>query len=108
MKTKMRLLILLGLLAGLGGLVYASTLSDLFFSVIQREDSSHGICVPFIAGYLIWLKLAKIKETKAEFAPALGMMLAAPGMLLFFFSSLFLLSSRGRRAHYRAVRQGRF
>ena len=68
MKTKMRLLILLGLLAGLGGLVYASTLSDLFFSVIQREDSSHGICVPFIAGYLIWLKLAKIKETKAEFA----------------------------------------
>jgi exosortase len=84
MKTKMRFFILLGLLAGLGGLVYASTLSDLFFSVIQREDSSHGICVPFIAGYLIWLKLAKIKETKAEFAPALGMMLAAPGMLLFF------------------------
>lgn len=97
MKTKMRFLILIGLLAGLGGLVYGSILYDLFFSVIHREDSSHGICVPFIAGYLIWLKLAKIKETKAEFAPALGMMLAAPGMLLLFFlpSFSFLLVAGG-------------
>ena len=84
MQTRMRLLILLSLLVGLGGLVYGSTLSELFFSVVHRQDSSHGICVPFIAGYLVWLRIEKIKVTKPEFAPASGIMLAAPGLLLFF------------------------
>ena len=50
------------ILAGLGGTVYAEPLQALSVAVLQRHGSSHGIFVPLIAGYILWLKLDTIKS----------------------------------------------
>lgn len=85
MTGKMRVIILLTMLAGLGVFVYGTTLSGLFFSVLHRQDASHGLCVPFISGYLVWLRFEKIKRLKPDFAPVPGIVMMGVGLLLLLF-----------------------
>lgn len=84
MNGKIRVFTLLMVLVGLGLLVYRESLSEVIASVLHREDASHGLCVPFISGYLIWLRLEKIKEAKPSFAIVPGMAMVGAGFLLFF------------------------
>jgi exosortase len=79
-----RWLIFLLVLFGLGFTVYGESLSALFASVLQRQGSSHGLFVPFISGYIIWLKLDKIKEIKSQAALVPGGMVVAAGFLFFY------------------------
>jgi exosortase len=65
------------ILAGLGATIYAEPLLALCAAVLQRHDSSHGLFVPFIAGYILWLKLDKIKAIPYRSAlPAAAIALA--------------------------------
>ena len=53
---------------GLGLAVYTDPLRSLLIDVLQRKGSSHGLFVPFICGYLVWLKLDKINQAKPQTA----------------------------------------
>jgi exosortase len=85
MTGKMRVFILLTMLAGLGVFVYGTALSGLFFSVLHRQDASHGLCVPFISAYLVWLRFEQIKRVKPDFAPVPGIVIMGVGLLLLLF-----------------------
>lgn len=85
MSGKMRIVILGGILLGLGVFVYRGALWDLAMSVLHREDASHGLCVPFIAGYLFWLKSEEIKRVNPDFAPVPGIVMMGVGLLLLLF-----------------------
>jgi exosortase len=81
-----RWLILFMILVGLGVTIWAEALYDLSISVIQRHGSSHGLFVPFISGYLIWLRLDTIKSIKPHGALLPGSAILLSGSLLFYFS----------------------
>ena len=79
-----RWLIFLLVLLGLGVTIYAEPLYKLFVSVLQRQGSSHGIFVPFISGYILWLKIDKIREIKAQAALLPGSTMVMAGCMLFY------------------------
>ena len=85
LNAKGRWLIFVLVLFGLGLMIYGESLCALFASVLQREDSSHGLFVPFISGYIVWLKLDKIKEIKFRLTLVPGAMMVAMGFLIFYF-----------------------
>ena len=78
-----RVLIFLAVLIGLGVTIYGKPLYALSAAVLQRQGSSHGLFVPFISGYLIWLKLDKIKEVTPQIALLPGSVMAAAGGVIF-------------------------
>lgn len=62
--------------------MYADSLVFLFSRWVGTEDSSHGIFVPFISGYLIWqarLRLSRISREKSW----LGLAVIALGLMLY-------------------------
>lgn len=71
-----RFFIFLLILAALGWSLYGDAFSRISEAVLHREGSSHGIFVPFIAVYFLWLKLDKLKLIKNRTAlfPGLGML----------------------------------
>jgi len=71
---------LLAILIGLGITVYGNSLHALAAAVLQRYGSSHGLFVPFISGYLVWLRLDKIKGISPKDAPLLGGTIIAAGV----------------------------
>jgi len=84
LNAKGRWLIYLLVLLGLSLTIYGESLYALFASVLQREGSSHVLFVPFISGYILWLKLDRIKEIAYQVAlPADAAMLMA-GFALFY------------------------
>lgn len=65
MRIRLAILALLIILAGL--LLYRPALVELITSVLNREGSSHGLFIPFISGYFIWLKSASLKNIELRF-----------------------------------------
>lgn len=84
---KMRLLILAVVLAALSVLLYRVVLWNLAVSVLHREGSSHGVFVPFISGIFLWVKWDKIRNSRIDFAPAPGILMAAAGLLMLYLSA---------------------
>jgi len=78
-----RALIFLSVLVGLGVTIYGESLYALFASVVQRQGSSHGLFVPFISGYLIWLKIDKVKGLTLQVSLVSGGAMATAGVVLF-------------------------
>ena len=83
LNGRLRLLFLFILLVGLGVFAYGGTLSSLMYSVLNREGSSHGLFVPFISGYFLWLKRERIRQLEPDFVlvPGIVMVVAGFGML---------------------------
>jgi exosortase len=69
-------------MAALGVSIYGKALYALGALVFQRYGSSHGLFVPFISGYLVWLKLDDIKRSSPKAAPFPGAAIAAAGVVL--------------------------
>ena len=86
MSYKGRLIILLTALVGLGVTLYPETLRGLVSSVLHREGSSHGLFVPFISGYFLWLKREKIRRVKIDFSLLSGAIMIVVALLLLYFS----------------------
>ena len=80
---KSRVLIFFSILIGLGVTLYGKPLYALSGAVLQRQGSSHGLFVPFIFAYLIWLKLDKIKGIRPQMALLPGVAMVAGGGILF-------------------------
>ena len=62
--TRITIFIILSTLAG--AIFYHEALTRIFTVVTHREGSSHGVFVPFLAIYFLWLKWDTIKTTKLE------------------------------------------
>ena len=85
--SKSRLFLFLLILSGLGLTIYSSALQTLFAAVIHRDGSSHGIFVPFLAAYILWLRLDKIKRLPVQTNWLSGTVFLLLGALLFFLST---------------------
>jgi len=86
LSRKARLIILVAALIALATLVYAETLRALVTSVLHREGSSHGLFVPFISGYFLWLKREKIRQVNINFSLLSGAVIIAVALLILYFS----------------------
>ncbi len=64
-NIRLSIVFLLTLLTGL--LLYQDALIKVISAVIHRDDSSHGIFIPFIALYFIWLKQDDLKKIEPEY-----------------------------------------
>lgn len=84
---KGRALIFFSVLVALGVTLYGKPLYALSVAVLQRQGSSHGLFVPFISGYLVWLKFDKIKEVTPQIALLPGGAMATAGVVLFILGS---------------------
>ena len=82
-----RILILAAVLAALGLSVYRDVLWELLSRVVNREDASHGVCVPFIAAYLFWYRYDRAKAATPTFSPLPGVLLVGAGLGLFYIGS---------------------
>ncbi len=80
------LLIFTLVLFGIGIFVYGSALSILFSVVLHRQGSSHGIFVPFLSGYILWLKRDKIKKISPQMNWQSGAAVIVVGSVLLFLS----------------------
>ncbi|MBU0729752.1 MAG: exosortase/archaeosortase family protein [Proteobacteria bacterium] len=83
-----RFLVFLLLLVGLGITLYREALSALSFAVLDRQDSSHGIFVPVISAYFLWLKSSKIKGIQPETALFSGAAMLIAGVLFFILGNI--------------------
>ncbi len=67
----------------IGFLLYRSSIVSLISAVINRDDSSHGLFVPFLSGYFFWKKRESIR--KIEFGyDFLGLILMFGGICFAF------------------------
>jgi len=81
MKNKyyrLSILIILTILAGL--FLYQTAIIKVISAVIHREGSSHGIFVPFLSLYFIWLKRDIIRDIEPQF-DYLGIILIVLGTI---------------------------
>ena len=83
MTTRARILLLIILLGVIGVLVHRDVLYELAASVLRREDSSHGIFIPFISGYIIWQRQARLRPIKPVGSFLGGLAIIALGLILF-------------------------
>ena len=58
---------------------------DVLLAVIHRKESSHGVFIPFISGFYVWLHRDRIRQLKPEFFLHAGIALLAAGIVLFYF-----------------------
>ena len=79
-----RILLFLAILALMGATIYAGFLSEILYEVLGREDSSHGIFVPFISLYFIWHKRALLRKRGTDCDIGSGLPVFVSGFLLFF------------------------
>ena len=59
------LVLIFSALAGL--LFYQEPIATVLAQVVNRSDSSHGVFVPIIAAYFLWLNKGRIKETTVDY-----------------------------------------
>jgi exosortase D (VPLPA-CTERM-specific) len=73
--------------------MYADSLVFLFSRWLGTEDSSHGIFVPFISGYLVWQSRHRLSQVSGE-KSWVGLAVIALGLMLYVvgeFSTLFIV-----------------
>jgi exosortase len=83
---KGRLGILMVVLVGLGFFLYQDALWELISSVLNREGSSHGIFVPFISAYFLWMKRERIRNVEIDFSLLAGGLVLALSFIILYFS----------------------
>ncbi|MCK5591154.1 MAG: exosortase/archaeosortase family protein [Candidatus Pacebacteria bacterium] len=67
-----------------GGALYREDLYALTIAVINREGSSHGIFIPFLSAYLLWIRFDRIKAIRPQASLLPGGVMVLAGLLLFF------------------------
>lgn len=85
---KIRFLIFLFLVVFLAGLLYRGPISALYDAVLDRQDSSHGLFVPLISAYFLWIRFNRIKEINFDSAILPGLALLGISLGLLFLSSI--------------------
>lgn len=62
------------------GILYREALSSLTYAVLNREGSSHGVFVPFLSAFFLWIKRDTLIKTELKFS-LLGIPLIAVGLV---------------------------
>lgn len=83
-----RFLILLFIMAFLSLFFYKEALINLIVAVLRRQESSHGVFVPFLSAYFLWLRFDKIKGLKTEVSLLPGSALLLAGIFFYYLSSI--------------------
>jgi len=76
---RLSIVIILTLLSGL--FLYQTAIIKVFSAVIHREGSSHGVFVPFLSLYFLWLKRDIIRDIEPQF-DYLGIVLIVLGTIV--------------------------
>ena len=63
---RLSIIVILTLLAGLS--LYQTAIIKVISAVIHREGSSHGVFVPFLSLYFLWLLRDKLKKIEPQFS----------------------------------------
>jgi len=84
--VKIRLFILAVIFLLLGLFPWRDVLQELVICIMEREGSSHGLFVPFITAYFIWVKRNKIRKAPLHFSAVKGGLLIIAGIVLFIIS----------------------
>ncbi len=82
LETKWRILILFTVMVLFAVTLFRETLYELFFHVLHREGSSHGVFVPFISLFFVWTRWKPLKATRVTFAPLPGAIISVSGILI--------------------------
>lgn len=77
-RQRLLLVIILSLAAGLT--VYRTSLLSVISSVLHREGSSHGVFIPILSAYFIWLKKDQFKKISVN-TNFFGILPAALGLI---------------------------
>ncbi len=85
-RWSLRFVISTAVMVILSATVYGDVLSVLLTNILRREGSSHGFFIPFISGYLIWLKRHKLKQIEPGYSPLPGTLLLSIGFTIFLLS----------------------
>ena len=62
---RLSIFIIFTILSGL--LIYKTAIIQVISTVIHREGSSHGVFVPFLSLYFLWLKRDDLKKIKTKY-----------------------------------------
>ena len=76
---RLSIIFILITLAGL--LIYQTAIIKVISAVLHREGSSHGVFVPFIALYFLWIKRDIIRKIEPQF-DYLGILLIVPAAIV--------------------------
>jgi exosortase len=94
LKRILLLILLLGLIAAT---IYLDSLSAIFCEILGREDSSHGLFVPFISLYFLWHKRSHLRKEEKDWDFVAGLPVAAGGLLVL------VLSRTSDRSHWEGL-----
>jgi exosortase len=84
-STRIRLIILTLVIIAAGVTLYGSSLSKLTYAVLHREGSSHGVFVPFLSLFFLWIKRDVLIKTEMKYE-LWGIPLMIAGLLFPVFS----------------------
>ncbi len=74
-RNRLIIFIILSVLSGV--VFYREAILQIFSAVIHRDGSSHGIFVPFLSLYFLWLQFDKLKKIELQtYFKGLGLMIA--------------------------------
>jgi exosortase len=66
-SNSLRLTILTLVIIVAGATLYGSSIAKLAYAVMNREGSSHGIFVPFLSVFFLWIKRETLKKTEMRY-----------------------------------------
>jgi exosortase len=78
--TRLRLILLAVVTIAAGSILYRSSLLLLANTVMNREGSSHGIFVPFLSAFFIWINREILRKTEIRYDPV-GIPVVLAGLL---------------------------
>lgn len=95
LDSRTRLILFLSTLLGVGVFFYRESLYGMTEAVLHRDESSHGLFVPFVSGYVLWRKFIKLKGICPQASLSAGAIFLTIAILLGLYShytvsSLFL------------------
>lgn len=88
----MRLFVFVIILVSLGIIIYGKSIYAVLSTVLHREDSSHGIFVPFLSAYFLWHRFNTTKVLRAEASLLPGGIMFLAGFALLYLSTIYRFS----------------
>lgn len=81
MNTRLRLIILFLIIILVGATLFSSSLATLTYAVIHREGSSHGVFVPFLSAFFLWIRRDTLVKTEIRYDLPVGLPVMIVGLL---------------------------
>lgn len=80
-SNKLRLAFFALIVILVGATLFGSSIANLTYAIIHREGSSHGVFVPFLSGFFLWIKRDTLIKTDIRYDLPLGLPLIVAGLV---------------------------